>query len=434
MSNKKMYRLTRKEYSDDDIKDFINRQLVETRQITKHVANLINSLYKTKVIYLKSSYSHDYRMKYQLYKFRDINDYHHAHDAYLTAVLGEYVDKHMKRDVDFNFVKIMNDELKKLNKYKDLRYGYAINSLDEDVSDIVYNISKKMIDIDTGEVKFDVKEFNKIVEDTLYRNDILVSRKTEIRSGQFYKQTIYSKEKGAIQLKKNMPVNVYGGYSNVETSYLCLIKYKNKVKLIGIPLQIAVCSKKNESFKLNYIKDHLNLKSIDEFEIIKNHIPFESLCVVNGQNVYIKGYSVAKKNCELSNAHQFKLSKEHSKRWKCLLNIILNGENKEQYDLSNNSSMYIEAIDLIKYLYSCKKQYPLFENDITKIENSIILNNCNFDELSKIVRELFKIYHCNSSNGNLKEFNLGDRIGRLSGVNVDSNTFKFKSVTGIWES
>ena len=43
MSAKKFHNLIREKYSDEDINGFINRQLVETRQITKHVANILKS-------------------------------------------------------------------------------------------------------------------------------------------------------------------------------------------------------------------------------------------------------------------------------------------------------------------------------------------------------------------------------------------------------
>lgn len=98
MSAKKFHNLIREKYIDEDINGFINRQLVETRQITKHVANILKSYHKkSNVIYLKAELSHNYREKYDLFKFRDINDYHHAHDAYLAAVLGEYKENFMKK-------------------------------------------------------------------------------------------------------------------------------------------------------------------------------------------------------------------------------------------------------------------------------------------------------------------------------------------------
>ena len=69
ISNKKYNNLMRTTFNDKDIEGFINRQLVETRQITKHVANIISNLYEdTKVIYLKANISHNYRERFKLYK------------------------------------------------------------------------------------------------------------------------------------------------------------------------------------------------------------------------------------------------------------------------------------------------------------------------------------------------------------------------------
>lgn len=436
ISPKKFYRLTRKYYSDDDIQEFINRQLVETRQITKHVANIINSFYKnTKVIYLKANLSHNYRERYELFKFREINDYHHAHDAYLAAVLGEYKEQFMKKNINFTMVKEMNNRLKSLNNYKQLKYGFVINSLDENVSDIVTEISKDIIDNKTGKVLFTAKEFNNKIEKALYRNDIIISRKTEIRSGQFYNETICSKGVGNVQLKCNMPTSIYGGYSSIKTAYLVLIEYNKKRKLIGIPLEIDIKSKKDISIKYNFIKEHLN--TADNIEIIKDYIPYESLIDYKGQYVYTKGYSIAKKACEVSNAVQLKIPKVELKKWKYVLNKILNNRNIPEIDgvpILSEKDIFDIMKSIIMYLFEQKHKYPLFKNEINKIEEKIILEKMDYNQLSKLIIELLKIYHCNSVNGNLKEFGLAERIGRLSDKNIDKGIIISKSITGIKES
>ncbi|WP_153046571.1 hypothetical protein, partial [Streptococcus suis] len=43
---------------------------------------------KVNIITLKSSLVSQFRKDYQLYKVREINNYHHAHDAYLNAVVA----------------------------------------------------------------------------------------------------------------------------------------------------------------------------------------------------------------------------------------------------------------------------------------------------------------------------------------------------------
>ena len=428
ISAAKLYRLTRKSYSDEDIQGFINRQLVETRQITKHVANIISNLYKnTKVIYLKANLSHNYREKYELYKFREINDYHHAHDAYLTAVLGEYKEKYINKNFKYEMIKDMNTKLKDLGNYKELKYGFVINSLDETVNDIVLKMSDDMVNNDTGEIIFDTKEFNNRVEETLYRNDILMSRKTEIRSGILYKETMYKKGKGKIKIKENMPVEIYGGYLNIENSYLTLVKYKKNQKLVGIPIEIEKRSQKNQNMKINFIKNHLN--TIESITILQDNIPFETEIKFKNQNVYIKGYSNANKNNELSNALQLKISKEKQKRWKRMLNVTLNNKG----EIENPEEIEKYQKEFLKFLFSQKENYPLFKNEINKIAEKIKLDKLSFENYREIIQEMLKIYHCNSVNGNLKKYGLSDRIGRLSGKSIDSLILISKSVTGIKE-
>ncbi len=434
ISSKKFYRLTRDCYKDEDIQGFINRQLVETRQITKHVANIISNLYKkTKVVYLKANLSHHYREKYELFKFREINDYHHAHDAYLAAVLGEYKENYMKKNINFEMVKEMNAKLRSFGNYKQLKYGFVINSLDEDVNDIVLEMCKDRVDDNTGELLFDAKEFNKKVENTLYRNDILVSRKTEIKGGLLFKETIYPKKVGNIKIKENMPTHLYGGYSNMQTAYLVLVKYHKKVKLIGIPVDISLKASKDSTIKYNFIKEHLH---VDTFEILKDKIPFEVLIDYKKQKVYIKGYSIANKGCELCNAHQLKIPKEKMKKWKYVLNKVLNQIDipmEKGIPIVSNDEMITIMLEIITYLYQQKENYPLFVNEINRIEKTLVLRNLDYDALAKIIIQLFTIYHCNSVNGNLKEFGLKDRIGRLSGKNIESGIIISRSITGIRE-
>lgn len=429
MSAKKFHNLIREKYNEEDINGFINRQLVETRQITKHVANILNNLYKdTNVIYLKADLSHNYREKYDLFKFRDINDYHHAHDAYLAAVLGEYKEKFMKRKINFDMVKELNNKIVEMDegKRRNLRFGYVINSLDENLNDIVLKISENLVDNETGEVLFNAHEFNKRVEDTLYRNDILISRKTEIRTGQFYKETIYKKGKGTIPIKFGMPTDIYGGYSNTNAKKLMLIEYnESKMKIIGLPMALA--ARNNDAEINDYIKTQINLKKNSTFKIKKCSIPFETEIIYNNQNVFIKGYSIGHKNCEISNAIQLKIAKDKMKHWKYALQYLLN--DKKQY--IDFAEKYVNEIyDFLINL----DLFPLFNKELDKLKNKVNFEDLALDQQKKITKELFKMLHCNSVNANLSEFGLGDRMGRLSGYNITNGIIISKSVTGIRES
>jgi len=425
ISSKKYNNLCRDHYSPKDIEGFINRQLVETRQITKHVANILNNFYKdTKIIYLHADLSSNYRKKYELFKYRDLNDYHHAHDAYLSAVLGEYKEKYLNTTTDFNKLKELSKKLYDEGNYNVLSYGYVINSIDNELS---------TFDEETGEITFDADLFNKTIEDTLYRNDIIISRKTEIKTGEFYNQTKSKKGNNGVQLKNNLKTELYGSYTSLNTSYLTLVKYKNKQKIVGIPIFIDLQSQKNNNIKFNYIKNHLNIKENETFEILKDRIPFESLLNYKNHLIYLKGYSVAHKNCELCNAIELKIKKNDLIKWKYVLNKIFNG-----IKLPKNgkfTDLYILELskDILNFLFKQKENYPLFFDKIKNIEETIDINSLNQENIEKLILELVKIYSCKSITANLKDFNLGDSIGRLGGYNIDHAILINKSVTGLME-
>ena len=82
---KKYERLTRvTPLTDSELSDFIARQLVETGQSTKAVAELFKVMYpSTEVVYVKASTVSDFRHQYEMLKCRSVNDLHHAKDAYL---------------------------------------------------------------------------------------------------------------------------------------------------------------------------------------------------------------------------------------------------------------------------------------------------------------------------------------------------------------
>ena len=84
--------------TNDEKEKFVERQLVETRQITKYVAKLLTNEYQTSNVFaIRAELSYLFRLKYQIYKNRNINNYHHAHDAYILSIIGNTLDKKWKR-------------------------------------------------------------------------------------------------------------------------------------------------------------------------------------------------------------------------------------------------------------------------------------------------------------------------------------------------
>jgi CRISPR-associated endonuclease Csn1 len=123
ITREKFNRLTRKSaLTDDELQNFIARQLVETRQSTKAAARILEKMYpNTKIIFSKAGNVSDFRNLFCFHKARSVNDFHHAKDAYLNIVVGNvyntkftsnpgiFFDKKVKRngeDERYNLSKI----------------------------------------------------------------------------------------------------------------------------------------------------------------------------------------------------------------------------------------------------------------------------------------------------------------------------------------
>lgn len=435
ISSKKYNNLSRYKYDEKSINGFINRQLVETRQICKHVANIINNFHKsTKVNYIPASLSHNYREKFKLYKFRDINDYHHAHDAYLAAVLGEYKTKYLKKSIDYLELKEFTKRLYEEKKYKELNDGYVINSLDPDLQELS---GVDFIDKTTGELLFDVKEFNKTVNNTLYRNDILISKKVEFKTGEFYNQTKLKKGNKGLRLKANLPTEMYGSYSSLNPAYAIVVKYTKKGKeeqrMIGIPIVIAENSKTNIEVMNNYIKDLLELNSTDKVEIIKNKIPFYSLLNWDNQICYLVG---ATSKVEVCNAIEFHIDKERMQKWQKTLLRLYHNKAKVIEDVEYSKDLN----EIINYIINkIELKYQLYSNlvpDINNMFSTEVLENADINAKEKIIIEMLNLLKANSLTANLKFLNKSYSMafGRKEKRIISNAKIINKSVTGLWEN
>ena len=78
---------------------------METRQSTKAVATLLKEQFpNTEIVYVKAGLVSDFRQEMGMLKCREVNDLHHAKDAYLNIVLGNVYNTRFTKD-PLNFVK-----------------------------------------------------------------------------------------------------------------------------------------------------------------------------------------------------------------------------------------------------------------------------------------------------------------------------------------
>lgn len=431
ISAKKEFALTRKEYTPEQIEGFISRQLVETRQITKHVANILNNFYKkTKIIYLHANLSHNYREKFELYKYRELNDYHHAHDAYLAACLGIYQDKYVNKNIDFTELKEISKKLYETKNFKELNYGYVINSLDN--SNTIYNNK-------TGEI-FDNVSFNKTIENTLYRNDIIVSKRTEIKTGEFYNQTKNSKGLAGVELKKGLDTKLYGSYTSLNPAYAVVVKYskRNEIiqKMIGIPILIDIQSKNDQTIMDNYVKNLLQLEKDTDISYILDEqnkilkIPFYTKLVWYKQICSLVG---ATDKVEVCNARELKIDKLNLCSWKYTLNVLFNKKKKmESFDWDKYEG---DLKEILNYIYEkISKEYNLYFNLTNELQAIIDASLVSIEYEEKAIIELIKLLKFNSQTANFKYLGHSMAFGKKHNRIIDHAVLITQSVTGLKEN
>lgn len=296
IGDKKYKNLTRSVVTDRQMEGFINRQLVETSQIVKFVRMLLKSQYPdTEICSIKASLSHEIREKYNLPKIREVNDYHHAHDAFLACEMGRFLliryaeaftnpvglTKLMRK-----FVKKESEEAQKQHRIPGTTPFF------------VASFSRPGFDLETGEVIKDewnpIEEVEKIKK-TFDFKDCFISRMPEMTSGTFWDETVYSpkgKVKTLIETKKNLSVEKYGGYSGENSAFFFIYKSKGESEHLNFaPFPLSLATRKDDIYHLieTYAVDLCREAKETFTGIIIPQIYKYQKIEWNGQQFYITG-------------------------------------------------------------------------------------------------------------------------------------------------
>ncbi|EEX26495.1 CRISPR-associated protein, Csn1 family [Limosilactobacillus fermentum 28-3-CHN] len=268
---------------------FVKRQLVETRQVIKLTANILGSMYQeagTDIIETRAGLTKQLREEFDLPKVREVNDYHHAVDAYLTTFAGQYLNRRYPKLRSF----FVYGEYMKFKHGSDLKlrnFNFFHELMEGDKS------QGKVVDQQTGELITTRDEVAKSFDRLLNMKYMLVSKEVHDRSDQLYGATIVTaKESGKltspIEIKKKRPVDLYGAYTNGTSAFMTIIKFtgnKPKYKVIGVPTTSAVGLKRvgkpgSESYNQELhriIKSNPKVKK--DFEIVVPHVSYSQLIV-----------------------------------------------------------------------------------------------------------------------------------------------------------
>ena len=368
INDEKYKRLTnRKGFSEEDLEGFIARQIVETSQAVLGVINIFKEIMPdTKIVFSKAKPVSDFRKnEIGWLKSRTLNDYHHAHDAYLNIVVGNVYNTKFT-DNPRNFIK--------KERQKDLNPNYHMNKV------FWYNVERG------GKVAWIAGEdgTKKTVLKTLAKNSELMTRQSFEQTGGLCNQQITNKDDagsgiGYLPVKMGEDISKYGGYAKISQSYFFLVEHTFKKKRIRtietVPAYLKSQIESDPDALKRYCAEKLGLVDPD---IRLRRINYQSLAKYNGFYVTICSKTGVRFN--IANAVRLTLPKE----WNNYIKKLEKTEGDEEITEEKNIELYDILTD--KHLNSIflKRPNPVGENlkngrekfvSLSKKEQVSTLNN-----------------------------------------------------------
>lgn len=438
---------------------FINRQLVETRQVIKLAVNILADEYgkNTQIISVKADLSHQMREDFELLKNRDVNDYHHAFDAYLAALEGNFL---LKRYPKLQSYFVYGDFKKFSQKETNLRRFNFLYELKN---------RGKVVNKSTGEVLWNKNEDVSYIRHLFSYKKILISHEVSERHGALYNQTVYKAiddqasgqgGKKLIRIKGDKPTEIYGGYTGRTLAYMAIVKVtkgkKTVYKVVGVPtaalVKLANVKKGSqeeldslyEILRPQFLHQEKNKKTgevisetVDKFEIVVAKVKYQQL-INDDKKLFMVG-----SNTYRYNAQQLVLS-DNAVR-------AINNFKKKNEKLSDaeDNERLIKVFDEI--IVQMDKYFPMYDinqfreklrqsrdayielpiNDVW--ENNKLIQVGKRNTINRILQGL----HANATFSDLKFLGLKTGFGFMqqsSGIKLSETAqLIYQSPTGLFE-
>ena len=360
INDEKLKRLTRSNgFSNDEKMGFINRQLVETRQSTKAIAELLGNKFgdSTEIVFVKaalaSEFRHDFgdikdkalnlhldnvaKKELELVKCRSINDTHHAKDAYLNIVAGNvYNTKFTKR-----FFDVSSDR-------------YSLNNR------IIFGTPTK-----DGKTWAPEKHVP-IVEKMMSNDHIHLTKYQTCQKGGFFDMQPVKASDGLVPLKKGENTAVYGGYNKPTATFFTLVSHqlKNKKELTFIPVDLLVADrfKTDKEFALEYVQNVLGSKSSNiQFPLGDRVLKVNTVLSLDGFRVCLAGKDSGGARILTRSLTTCHYSKESLRYVKDIDKVIEKKKENKNYEIdrvfdnideSKNLKLLMEFADKLNLLFA----------------------------------------------------------------------------------
>lgn len=425
ISKKKYDRLTRTEdFTNEELSGFIERQIVETRQSSKAVAELLNRLYEhSEIVYVKAGLVSDFRHDNKMLKSRRINDYHHAKDAFLNIVVGNVYN-----------AKFTSNPRKWIKENRGT--NYSIRRVFD------YNVKRGNTVVWQG-----VKDGGHSIDEirkTMARNDILYTEYTYYDKGELFNATLVKKGNDkAINLKKALDSVKYGGYNSPKTSAFAFIEFDGKKKerknhIVEIPVYIVNIAKRQPDTIKEYLEQKKGYKNV----VIKKYpIKKNALIKIDGYLARVRGANET--DILLKNAVQLILNDKYYeiiRRVEKYLeyNVQYEAESMfEGFDHADLNSLYDELTS--KLGTSIYKKRPANQLNALEKGKEKFKNIQTLREKAQIIKEMLIMYRCDAATvANLKAIGGSANAGSMK---IKKNTLTSRSlvlvnqsITGLFET
>lgn len=445
ISEEKYRRLTRNtDFDDNELSGFIARQLVETSQSCKIVAELLKNRYASddRVVYVKAGNVASFRQDQRVLpdgtqvhagvcknietsqdpvfiKCREVNDFHHAKDAYLNIVVGNVYHVKFTRN-PINFIQKRQP----------------------------YNM-KRMFDFDV--VRGDECAWKKgadgsiaTVRSVMRRNDVIVTRYAYEVTGGLFDQQIVPKGNGQAMIKRSdsrMTTDKFGGYNKISGAYFILVEHIKGTKRVRSIEPVYIMYR--AMYEQNAIAYCENVLELENPRVLIPRIKMDSLLSFDGFRMYVSGRTGQR--IVYKNANQLILSPKEIRYIKRISkylercryargNVAITAFDK--ITAEDNCALYQVLLDKLKNkCYSIRYDAPAktLDNGSDCFVGLSIADQC------RILLQILNLFGTNAAKADLKLLGGSGQAGVLStSKNLDgyaNHEFMLihQSITGVFE-
>lgn len=288
MSDKKLSSLERKAVDDKALEGFLNRQLVETRQIGKFFRDLCAQEYPdAEIVLIKTDLVDRLRNAIGLPKVREASPAHAMHDAYLAGRLADYLEAVWPRWVNgFNLAKVRKEIAESGGDFVAGKHSVIVGGFMKEKPEQGWD---------------GPAEIEKVKKTLASKRFFSTYMATEQR-GSFWDETTYSPKDlshsadSMFPLREDGPMSdtaLYGGKSGVRAAWFMLFdavgkKGKRTVFFEKAPLYLVV---RPDSEKLleAYAEQIAESKGCHDVRMLKARVPFGQKVDFDGAICTIRG-------------------------------------------------------------------------------------------------------------------------------------------------